>query len=164
MAGSRAVPAGGHGPDRVDELAALGDAVLEQVAVAGRALGQQRHRVLGVLVLREHHDPGPRVTLAYLTGGVDAFALEGGRHPDVGHQDLRLGGLGAADQLVVIGGHPDHLQVGRGVDEGAYTLAHDQVVIRQEDGDRAVRGAAVVIHIPVVAHRRPAREVGRHAS
>ena len=156
--------AGGHRPDRVDELAALGDVVLEQVAVAGRSLGQQRDRVLRVLVLREHHDPGPRVALAHLTGGVDAFALEAGRHPDVGDEDLRLGGLGPADQLVEVGRHPDHLQVFTGVDEGADALAHDQVVVRQEDADRAGRAAALVIH--VLSCRIPAAggPVGRLAS
>src|SRR5271155_3650387 len=103
------------------------------------------------------------MALAHLPGGVDTFALERGGHPDVGHQDLRLGRLSAADQLIVVGRHPNHLQVFAGVDEGADPLAHDQVVIRQEDADRAGRAAAVVIHVPVVAYRRPGGPVGRHA-
>ena len=81
--------AGGHAADRVGQLAALGHAVLEQVAVARRALGQQRDRVLGVVELRQHHDAGARVPLAHLLGRVDALAAERRRHPDVGDQHLR---------------------------------------------------------------------------
>ena len=80
--------AGGHGPDGVDELVALGDVVLQQVAVAGGALGQQRDRVLGIVVLGEDHDAGAGVALADLLGRVDALALERRRHPDVGHEHL----------------------------------------------------------------------------
>ena len=43
--------AGGHRPDGVDELVALGDPVLQQVAVAGRALDEQGDGVLGVVEL-----------------------------------------------------------------------------------------------------------------
>ena len=152
-----------HHPDRVDQLAALGNAVLEQVAVARRALGQQRHRVLGVVVLGEHHDPGPRVALAHLAGGVDALARERRRHPDVGDEHLRPGGLGPADQLVVVGGHADHGQVLTGVDEGADTFAHDQVVVREENTDRAVRACAVLLHMIIFRIPAGPQPVGRHA-
>ena len=84
------VPAGGHGPDGVHQLVPLGDVVLQEVPVAGRALGQQGHGVLRVVVLGEDHDPGARMTLAHLLGRVDAFAVEGRGHPDVGDQDLGL--------------------------------------------------------------------------
>ena len=59
-----------HGPG---ELVALGDAVLEQVRVARGAVGEQRDRVLGIVVLREHDHAGARVALAQLLGGVDAL-------------------------------------------------------------------------------------------
>ena len=81
---------GGDGADRVDELVALGEAVLEQVGVAGGAVGQQRHGVLGVVVLGEDHDAGAGGALADLLGGVDALPLERRRHPDVAHHHLRL--------------------------------------------------------------------------
>ena len=155
--------AGGHRADGVDQLAALGDVVFQQVAVAGRTLGQQRDRVLGLLVLRQHHDPGAGMALAHLPGGVDALAAERRRHPDVGHDHLGLGGVGAADELVVIGGHPDDLKVAAGVDEGTDSLAHDQVVVRQEDADRAGR-AAVVIHVDSCRTRAGSRPESRHAS
>ena len=155
--------AGRHDADRVDQLAALGDAVLQQVAVARRTLGQQRDRVLGVLVLGEHHDPGPGVALAHLTGGVDALAREGRRHPDVRDEHLRPGGLGPAHQLIEVGGHADHVQVLTGVDEGADTFAHDQVVVREENTDRAMRACAVLLHLTSFRTPGRPRPVGRHA-
>ena len=68
--------AGGHRPHRVDQLVALGDVVLEEVAVAGRAFGHQGDRVLGVVVLRQDDHTGARTPLADLTGRVDALARE----------------------------------------------------------------------------------------
>ena len=53
--------AGGHGADGVDELVALGQPVLQQVGVAGGALAEQGHGVLGVVVLGEDHDAGAGV-------------------------------------------------------------------------------------------------------
>ena len=103
------VAPGGHGADRVDQLVALGDVVLQQVAVAGRALGQQRDGVLGIVVLREDDDAGPGMALAHLLGGVDPLPVEGRRHPDVGHQHLRCQRLGALDDLVVVGRHAHDL-------------------------------------------------------
>ena len=58
------------------------------------------------------------------------------------------------DQLVVVGGHADHVQVLAGVDEGADAFAHDQVVVREENADRAVRACAVLLH--VTSFRTPA--------
>ena len=82
--------AGGHRADGLHQLVALGDAVLQQVGVAGRALAQQGDGVLGVVVLREHDDAGARVVaLAHLLGRLDALALEARRHADVGDDDLR---------------------------------------------------------------------------
>ena len=127
-----------HGPG---ELVALGDAVLEEVGVAGGAVGQQRDRVLRVVVLRQHDDAGAGVALAELLGRVDALPLERGRHPDVGHEHLRGGGGGAGDQLVVVAGGPDDLEVGLDREQGPDALADDDVVVRQEDGDAVGVGA-----------------------
>ena len=106
--------AGGHRANGVHQLAALGDVVLEQVAVSGRTLGQQRDRVLGLVVLGQHHDPGAWVTLAHLTGGVDALAVELGRHPYSVTITWGWVACGAADELVVVGGYPHDME-GRGV-------------------------------------------------
>ena len=64
------------------ELVALGDPVLEEVGVAGGAVGEQRDRVLGVVVLRQHDHAGARVPLAQLLGRVDA--LRAGRRAACG--------------------------------------------------------------------------------
>ena len=135
--GVERVAPGGDGADRVDQLVALGDVILQQVAVAGRALGQQRDGVLRVVVLREDHDAGAGMALAHLLGRVDALAVEGRRHPDVGDEDLGLQRGGTLDDLVVVRGHPDDLEVRVPLDQGADTLADDEVVVGQEHRDRA---------------------------
>jgi hypothetical protein len=147
--------AGGHRADGVRQLVALGDAVLQQVAIAARALGQHRDRVLRVVVLRQHHDPGPRVALAHLFRRVDALAVKRRRHPDVGDQDLRLDGRRPADHLVVVGGHADHPQVGVPLDERADSLAQDQVVVCEEDVDGAFPRRRNVLHESVLARFGP---------
>ena len=120
---------------RAGELVALGDAILQEVRVPGRAVGEERDRVLGVVVLREHDDAGAGVALAQLLGGVDALPLEGGRHADVGHEHLGRGGGGARDQLVVVAGGPDDLEVGLDREQRPHALADDDVVVGEEDGD-----------------------------
>jgi hypothetical protein len=120
---------------RSGELVALGDAVLEQVRVAGGAVGEQRDRVLGIVVLREHDHAGAGMALAELLRGVDALPLEGRRHPDVGHEHLRRGRFGARDQLVVVAGRADDLEVGFHREQRADALAHDHVVVGEEDRD-----------------------------
>jgi hypothetical protein len=88
------------------------------------------------------------MAFAHLLGRVDALTLEGRRHPDAGDQHLRIDGGGAADRLVVVAAHPDDLQVGVPVDEGAHPLAHDQVVVGEEDRDRARSLGIMVVHLP----------------
>ena len=131
------VAAGGDGPDRVDQLIALRDVILQEVPVAGRALGQQGHGVFGVVVLGEDDYAGPRMPLAHLLGGVDALAVELRRHPDVGDQDLGLQRGGALDDLVVVRRHPDDPKVLVPLNERLDALADDEVVVGQEHRDRA---------------------------
>jgi hypothetical protein len=88
------------------------------------------------------------MALAHLLGRVDALTLEGRRHPDVGDQHLRIGGGGTVDRLVVVGGYPHDVQVGLPVDEGAHPFANDQVVVREEDRDRARCLRIMVVHLP----------------
>ena len=72
------------------------------------------------------------------------FALEGRRHADVGDEHLGRGRLGAGDQLVVVAGDADDLEVGLDGEERAHALAHDHVVVGEEDGDadRTVLGGS----------------------
>ena len=58
------------------ELVALGDAVLQQVGVPGGAVGEERDRVFGIVVLRQDDHTGSGMALAQLLGRVDALALE----------------------------------------------------------------------------------------
>ena len=116
------------------------DPVLEQIGIAFRSLAEQRDGIVGVVVLGEHHHPGPRVTLAHLLGGVNAFPLERRRHADVGHDHLGGGRLGPADQLVVVGGRPDHLEIGFEGEQRPHALPDQQVVVGEEHGDGWILG------------------------
>ena len=64
------------------ELVALGDPVLQEVRVAGGAVGEQRDRVFGIVVLRQHDDAGAGMALAELLRRVDA--LRAGRRAACG--------------------------------------------------------------------------------
>ena len=87
IAGSSIDAPGRHLADRPSELVALGDAVLQQVGVAGRAFLEQRHRVLGVVVLREHDDAGAGVPLAQISFAASMPSRWNvGRHPDIGDE------------------------------------------------------------------------------
>jgi len=59
MAGSSIEPPSGHFPDSPGQLVAFGHPILEKIRIAGRTIGQQRHRVFRIVVLRENHDPVP---------------------------------------------------------------------------------------------------------
>ena len=64
--------------NRACQLVAFGDAVLQEVRVPGGAVGEQRDRVLGIVVLREHDDAGAGMPFAELLRGVDPLALKAG--------------------------------------------------------------------------------------
>ncbi len=85
------------------------------------------------------------MSLAYLFGRVDAFAIEFRGHPDVGDKDLGLEQCRALDHLVVVGGDPDDPQVLMALYERPDTLADDEVVVGQQHRDRA-RSTRVVCH------------------
>ena len=91
IAGSSMLPPVATSRTARHELVAVADAVLQQVRVPGGAVGQQRDRVLGLVVLREHDDAGAGVALAHELGRLDALVLEARRHADVGDDDLRRG-------------------------------------------------------------------------
>ncbi len=121
--------------DRPRQLVAFGDAILEQIGVAGGALGQQRHRVLRIVELAEDHDTGPGVALADLLGGVDPFALEVRWHPDVADDDVRLRRAGAGDESVEVFGHSDDLDIGVTGEQRSNALADDDAVVGEKDPD-----------------------------
>lgn len=74
---------------RVDELLHLADPVLEQIADAGAVAGVEefgRVRALHVLAQDEHRQCGP--LRAQQDRRPQPLVLEGGRHADVGHDDV----------------------------------------------------------------------------
>ena len=129
-------PSGRHLPDRGRQAVPVAHPILEEVGVAGCSLLQQGNGVFGLVVLREHDDARTRMALADLPGRLYALALEGRRHPDVGHHDLRVGLLGGGHQLVIVGSDADHLEVGLQAQKGSYPLAHQHAVVGQNHGDR----------------------------
>ena len=137
-----------HRPARRDlahgagQLVALGDAVLQQVRVAGRAVGEERDRVVGVVVLGQHDHAGARVALAQLLRREDPLLLEARWHADVGDEHLGRGRFGAGEEAVVVVGGPDDLEIGLEAEQRPHALAHDDVVVGEEHGDPAIRHAA----------------------
>src|SRR5271170_514154 len=90
----------GHSGQRVEELGHVGHPVLQQVADAVRAAGDQLGGVplLHPLGQHEHADLGPAV--AHHQGGAQAFVGERGRHPYVDHYRVRgVLGHGAQEPL-----------------------------------------------------------------
>ena len=85
--------AGGHGGDGRDQVVEVVDAVLQQVAAAHRAAGQQLGGVVRALVLAQHDDADLRVRLAQALGDLHAFVGLGGRHADVGDHDIGRVGI-----------------------------------------------------------------------
>ena len=160
MAGSSALPPVATARMASTSWSPCGDVVLQEVPVAGRALGQQRDGVLGVVVLREDHDAGARMPLAHLLGRVDALAVERRGHPDVGDEDLGLERGGPLHHLVVVGGDPDDPEVLVPLDEGPDALADDEVVVGQEHRDRARSDRAVVDPSPLVLTHSRRRRTG----
>jgi hypothetical protein len=126
---------GGHLADRPGQPVAVTDPVLEEVREARGAVGEQRDGVLRLVVLREDHGAGPRQPPADLLGGLDALVLEARRHPDVGDDDLRAQPGGGLDELVVVGGEADDLDVGVAVEEHPHALTDYEVVVGEHDTD-----------------------------
>ena len=81
--GSSAVPPEATRTEGLDELAHVGDAVLQQVADPRRTVGQQLGGVPSLDVLGEQQDPEALVQPTKLDGGPQALVGEGGRHADV---------------------------------------------------------------------------------
>jgi hypothetical protein len=80
------------------------DAVLEQVPDPLGAALQQRDRVPGLDVLREHQDAHAWMLGADPLRGEQALARVGRRHPDVGHHDVRRLPLHHREQLLGVAG------------------------------------------------------------
>ena len=152
-AGESGDVAGVRGADRAHELGRLD--VLEQVA--GRARAQRGEQLLVVAEAGEHdHARGGRRSRS---APQRADAVEP-RHHEV-EQDhvgrvLRRGG----DRLLAVAGLADHLDVVLQVEERPQALAHDRVVVGDQDADHA---AHLQPHARAVAERRARSRASRRA-
>src|SRR6266571_964974 len=103
------------------------------------------------------------MALAHLLGGIDALTVKRRRHADIGDENLWPGRGGTADDLVIVGSHTEYPHVGVPLDEGTHTLAHDQVVVGEEDTDRVPPGRVTLLHLPSCRTPGTRLPVGRHA-
>ncbi len=130
------------------ELVAVTDTVLEEVRVAGGTLAQQRDGVFGLVVLRQDHDSRSRVAHAHDPRRADPLVGEVRWHADIGHDNLGNVLGGAREQLVVVAGDPDDLEVPGDGEQGPDTFSNDEVVVRQDDADHRLGG-----HEPTLVSR-----------
>ena len=128
-------------PDLVDglhEAVRVTEALLEQVGDAGRAVLEQLQGVLGVVVLREHHDTDPRVAAPDVMGEIDALGGERRWHPDVQQHDVGDVVLEEPEQFRSVAGGPDHLDARVGGDRGPSALPDQVVVLSDHEGEAVV--------------------------
>jgi hypothetical protein len=78
-----------HPSDRVDEVGKVGHSVLEEVANAGRIVGQEPHRLAGLDMVREYEHCGRRVPGPQVHRGDETLVGVGGRHAHI--DDCQVG-------------------------------------------------------------------------
>ena len=102
----------------------------EASSAPGDAHLEEARDVLAVLVLREHDDLRARAELADLERGLEAAEI---RHRDVEEDDVGLQLLAAVDGLPAVLGLAHDLDVVGLLEEGPHALAHEGVVIGDDD-------------------------------
>ena len=117
------------GADRAHELGGLD--VLEQVA--GGAGAQRGEELVVVAEARQHDDPRARA-LAQALQRADAVEP---RHHEVEQDHVGVGARGGVDRGLAVAGLGDDLDVVLEVEERAQALAHDRVVVGEQDADHA---------------------------
>ena len=154
--------AGGDDPDGVEQ-------VLRWRVLQEEAAGPGPQGVVDVLVEvegGEDEDPGlrPLGRAHDLPGRLDPVHL---RHPDVHEDDVGPHLPHQTDRLDPVGGLPEHLEIGRGVDEDPETGPHERLIVDDDDTDhdevRQSRGKLATTRkpppdrAPPTATRRTAR-------
>ena len=99
------------------------------------AVLEKGERVLGVGVLAEHHHARIRMLLTQMLGGPDALVGVGGRHADVGEDDVGLLLVDGLQEGVEVLAHGDQVDLRLGLDELPDSLAHEVVVLGEDDAD-----------------------------
>ncbi len=97
-------------PDGVDEVGDVHHAVLQQVADAAVAVGEQLGRVGLLDVLRDDEDRRLGDAAPGLDGGPDALVAERRRQPDVDDRDVRLLRRDHAEERVAVLDRGDHVE------------------------------------------------------
>src|SRR6516164_7642920 len=102
--------------------------LLEQVADALGASGQQLECIPGVHVLRQDQDADPRVTLPDYHRRLQALVGVRGRHPDVDDRDVRVVAVHLFQQFGAVGGQPGDLEACL-LEQPGQALAQDDGVV-----------------------------------
>jgi hypothetical protein len=128
---------GAAGADLLDGLeqpVGVAEPLLEQVGDTGRAALEQLEGVLGVVVLRQHHDAGPGVVASHPPSQLDPLRGERRGHADVEHHHVdRVHGQQLEQTVRALGG-AEHLDPVHGVEHRARTLADEVVVLGDQQG------------------------------
>ena len=142
-------------------------ALLEQVSAALRARLEQGQRVERLGVLAEHHHAHVRVGLPQERREPDPLVAVGRGHPDVRQDHVRWIGLDCLEQRGEICVHAHELDVLLSGEHLLEALAHEQIVVRDDDADghRAhdnSRPCAIAVDAPPCKCRRtPWADTGR---
>src|SRR5581483_2373828 len=99
-----------------------------------RACAQRLHDGAVVAVRREDDDVRLRSALADATRRLDAVAA---RHAEVHQDDLGAQPFDERDRLLAVGGAADDLEVGQQPEQRREPLAHDTLVVGEDDGRHA---------------------------
>ena len=119
--------------DRGEELVPIVDALLEQVAAALGAVLEHGQRVGGAGVLAEDDDADLGVGLPQATRDPDPLFVAGGRHPDVGDDDVGWIGLDRGEERVPVTEGGDQVDRVDRADDLVQRLADQVGVIGEED-------------------------------
>ena len=80
----------------------LADALLQQVGAAASSALKQAQGVRGLDVLAEHHDADRGVRFTEVRSDADSLLGAGWRHPNVGHDHVRLRGVNGCPELIAV--------------------------------------------------------------
>ena len=136
--GSSTVPPPTTSSSAVEERVDVGHPVLEQVADAAGAVGEQLVGVGHLDVLREHQHRRPGHRLPRLDGGPQPLVGVRRRHPDVDDGDVRAVLAHRPDERGAVADRGDHLGAGL-LEQPDQALAEEDRVLGQDSPARQLR-------------------------
>ena len=108
---------------------------LQQVAAAMSTLGEQRERIRRLEVVAQHDDTDAGMGHPQLLGGAHALVGACGWHTNVGEDDVGVLGLDEREQAVEVLADAHDLEIALLRDEGANPLAHQDIVLGEDEAD-----------------------------